>query len=92
MKTWEPGAKRDWQLLGLGVIGVFVAGLAAMAWDYRAEIARFLVSVAPWWFIPATFGVIGIGFFGWLIWHESRPAPPHIFCADDSRKPWEEVE
>ena len=90
MKTWEPGAKRDWQHLALFGIATFVIGLAVTVWECRHAIAAFLVSVAPWWFIPVTAGVIGIVFFGWLIWWQSRPAPPHIFCADESRKPWEE--
>lgn len=37
-------------------------------------------------------GGLALAYVVFLLWWQARPAPSHIFCAEESRKPWEEVE
>lgn len=60
MKTWDPGAKRDWLMLGL-FLGAFMAFgyLAGVVVAHWPALSLWLTSKAPWWFLPAV-GFVGI--------------------------------
>lgn len=80
-------ARTEWRIIGWGIVAVFVIGgmydLAPYAYRY------FLAHPFALLFIC---GGLTLAYVLFLLWWGSRMPPGDYFCADDTRKPWEEVE
>ncbi len=86
--NWQPGAKRDWLTLAMIVLGGPLIVLALVE-SWPSVYAYLRAHPFALLFIC---GGMALAYVVFLFWWQSRPAPPHIFCAEESRKPWEEVE